>query len=694
MLSRAPRPSTPFSSLVGGGGLAFFLASSFANGSNFVFHMVMSRLLGPATYGALGSLLGLITVVTFAVGALQAAVTQAVAIRVGRTPLANVSLALRRHSLRVLTVAIGAFALTVALSPALEGYLHLGSLVPVILLGLFIAISVLALLPQGVLLGRLSFRVVAAALVSSAVVRLVSGTILVELGFGLDGAVLSSVLSGVVLLAVLVWPLRYQMLRSAGEHVAFRPTSAALAVSALGGWSALVGIDTFLARHYLGGAASGHYAAAATAARIAMFLPSAVALIAFPKLVAEGGIGIEARRVLTHALLAVAILGACAAVVMLAVPHLVIAVLFGSKYQSAAGALRILAPAAAGLGMISVLVYAHLARQSVRSLTGWLGVVLAVVLISTWHSSLEVIAWAMLGVTVFTLLTAAVKVVPGVSNRRLAVDWDPGQSELDLTIVVPYFNAGTQVRATIEQSIAVLEDLGIRFEIIAVSDGSTDGSDEALDGLQQEVFRCVRLPFNEGKGQALRVGLSKGRGAYLGFIDADGDIPVSQMASFISLVNSHHPDVIVGSKRHPMSEVVYPPLRRLYSWGYQQLVRVLFRLRVRDTQTGLKLIRREVLVSALPRMLEKRFAFDLELLVVAHRLGYRRFFEAPITIRERMSSTISVSTVWKMLLDTLAIFYRLRILRYYDNAPFLTAHWLPFESPTPLHGASQLVEID
>jgi hypothetical protein len=64
-------------------------------------------------------------------------------------------------------------------------------------------------------------------------------------------------------------------------------------------------------------------------------------------------------------------------------------------------------------------------------------------------------------------------------------------------------------------------------------------------------------------------------------------------------------------------------------------------------------------------MLEKRFAFDLELLVVARRVGYRRFVELPVKIRERFVSTISPKTVYGMLLDTAAIFYRLKVLRYY-----------------------------
>ncbi|MHB1891118.1 MAG: glycosyltransferase, partial [Acidimicrobiales bacterium] len=243
--------------------------------------------------------------------------------------------------------------------------------------------------------------------------------------------------------------------------------------------------------------------------------------------------------------------------------------------------------------------------------------------------------------------------------------WAVDAPALDLSFVVPYYNPGPRLCPNLKALCEVLERSDVSFEIIAVSDGSTDGCDEALEALSPHI-RCVRLDRNWGKGQALRVGLSMGRGAYLGFIDADGDLPAGQVASFVALLGSHHPDVVLGSKRHPMSEVVYPRLRRLYSWGFQQVVSVLFHLKVRDTQTGLKIVRREVLADVLARMVEKRFAFDLELLVVARHLGYGRFFEAPVRIEERLTSTVSTRAVWLTLLDTFAIFYRLRVLRWYD----------------------------
>lgn len=257
------------------------------------------------------------------------------------------------------------------------------------------------------------------------------------------------------------------------------------------------------------------------------------------------------------------------------------------------------------------------------------------------------------------------------SNRDASTDC-AGQAlglpaTLDVSVVVPYFNPGERLRTTVERTADVLRGAGVTFEIITVSDGSTDGSEETLAGMSEELVRRVELDQNEGKGQALQVGLAMGRGRYLGFLDADGDLSPELLAPFVSLMRLYEPDIILGSKRHPMSSVHYPPLRRLYSVGYQALIRGLFHLDVRDTQVGIKLVKREVIASVLPLLVERRFAFDLELIAVARHLGFDRLFEAPVRIEERFRSTISTRAVWGMLVDTLAIFVRLRILRRYGR---------------------------
>ncbi len=244
---------------------------------------------------------------------------------------------------------------------------------------------------------------------------------------------------------------------------------------------------------------------------------------------------------------------------------------------------------------------------------------------------------------------------------------DPGKGDLDLTVVLPYFNPGGALRKTVEETVAALRGTGLSFEVVAVSDGSTDGSERSIEGMFPEDLVHVVLPGRRGKGEALRTGFQAGRGGYIGFIDADGDIPPALLSDFVQLVRSSAPDVLIGNKRDPASRVVYPPLRRLYSWVYHHLVRLAFGLRVNDTQAGIKLVRRQVLADVLPRTVVQGFAFDLELLVLAERLGYTDVVEAPIEVRRRFSSTVSPAAVARTVTDTVGVWWRLHVTHGYGR---------------------------
>jgi glycosyltransferase involved in cell wall biosynthesis len=108
-----------------------------------------------------------------------------------------------------------------------------------------------------------------------------------------------------------------------------------------------------------------------------------------------------------------------------------------------------------------------------------------------------------------------------------------GASSLELSIVVPFFNPGPRLPHNIDAIVNELKAIGLAFEVVTVSDGSTDGSAEAVAKLPGSHLRRIELPRNMGKGEALRVGLRQGRGRYLGFIDADGDIPAHMLGPFV-----------------------------------------------------------------------------------------------------------------------------------------------------------------
>ena len=434
-----------------------------------------------------------------------------------------------------------------------------------------------------------------------------------------------------------------------------------------------MGVDTVLARHYFVPSVAGQYAAGAVAARIALFVPGAITTVAFPHMVAGDGTSAASRRAFVQTFGVVAVIGVLVAVVLTVFGSLTVHILFGSAYGGSTVVLGTLSFESAALGVLSVLVYFHLARRSWTALASWIGLAVATVFIAVDHRSPSTVASILLLVVVALVVIMSAPAIQSVimaGTYASAATFATGElaaADLDFTLVIPFFNPGSRFGAHIENVLSVLSKMGVTYEVLAVSDGSTDGSEEQLDGLASDSFTLIRLAENSGKGAALRVGLARGRGRYLGFIDGDGDIPGDILREYLACVVVDKPDIIYGSKRHVDSRVVYPPLRRIYSWLYQQANWWLFHLPVRDTQTGVKVMRRDVLASVLPRMVEKRFAFDLELFVVAMRQGFTDFVEMPVTIGERLTSTISTRAVWRTLQDTAAIFYRLRIVHYYDR---------------------------
>jgi glycosyltransferase involved in cell wall biosynthesis len=238
---------------------------------------------------------------------------------------------------------------------------------------------------------------------------------------------------------------------------------------------------------------------------------------------------------------------------------------------------------------------------------------------------------------------------------------------VELSVVVPAYREGRRIYGNLTRLVAELDKLEVPYEVVVVSDGNTDATVQEVLRLTSPAVRIFHYPMNIGKGFALSCGVDQSVGSLVTFIDADMELDPANIKGFIDLMESNDCDAVIGSKRHPKSQVVYPPFRRLQSAIYQLLVRLLFNLNVRDTQTGLKLFRRQVLREALPLLAIKKFAFDLELLVVADHIGYHKIVEAPITLDYKFESTVDLRSAWQVLWDTAAIFYRLRILHYYQR---------------------------
>ena len=236
-----------------------------------------------------------------------------------------------------------------------------------------------------------------------------------------------------------------------------------------------------------------------------------------------------------------------------------------------------------------------------------------------------------------------------------------------LSVVTPVHNGAAFIQSSIQDMLRAFERLDRPFELIVVCDGSSDGTAEQALAVGDPRVRVLQYEENQGKGVAVTCGLAHARGRLVGWLDADLDIaPDLIVAAARRFEEGPEVDAVIGSKRHPASAVHYPLIRRVYSWGYQMLVRTLFRVNVRDTQVGAKLFRREMLDTVVPLLLIKRYAYDLELLAVGAEFGFDRIEEMPIRLEYRFSgSGIGSDEVRRMFVDTLAIAYRIHIRHWY-----------------------------
>jgi len=238
-----------------------------------------------------------------------------------------------------------------------------------------------------------------------------------------------------------------------------------------------------------------------------------------------------------------------------------------------------------------------------------------------------------------------------------------------ISVIIPAYQQASTIVKDLTRIQAVLKQIRYPSEIIVVVDGRLDQTYQRAKTLASSQLKVYLNKIRQGKGYTVRYGMTKAQGDYIAFLDAGMEIDPNGISMLLEHLEWYNADIIVGSKRHLASVVQYPWDRKILSWGYYLLVRLLFGVKIKDTQPGIKIFKRNVLEKILPQLVVKKYAFDIEMLSVARRKGFQRIYEAPIKLKYKFGSVTNAATlrtIWHMLYDTLAVFYRLKILKYYD----------------------------
>jgi dolichyl-phosphate beta-glucosyltransferase len=198
--------------------------------------------------------------------------------------------------------------------------------------------------------------------------------------------------------------------------------------------------------------------------------------------------------------------------------------------------------------------------------------------------------------------------------------------DITYSIVIPAYNEGTRLGATLEKVLAYVRAQGWNAEVIVVNDGSRDNTADLVRGFaaKDPVLRLVENPGNRGKGYAVRNGMLNARGEIVVFSDADLSSPIEEMPKLLAGLAAGA-DIAIGSRwlRAELQTQRQSPLRQLFGRVFNGLNRIILGLRFKDTQCGFKAFTRRAAQTILPQQRIERWGFDPEILFLARKFGFR-----------------------------------------------------------------------
>lgn len=253
-----------------------------------------------------------------------------------------------------------------------------------------------------------------------------------------------------------------------------------------------------------------------------------------------------------------------------------------------------------------------------------------------------------------------------------------GGSELPtLSVVIPMFGEEARIGPTLRDALATLAGFPCSTELIVVDDGSRDRSAAIVSRILRDTprggrclgARLVSHDKNRGKGAAVRTGFAAARGQWVLFMDADNAVPVREAARLLDLAREEGVSLVVGSRRAPGAVVEARQHRRLAGALFRGAVRVMGMPLARDTQCGFKLYRRDLADLLVRYAREDGFAFDIEHLAIARKVG-ARWIETGVPWTHQPGGTVSpIRDGLRMLGQVARIRTRMRTLHIEPPEP-------------------------
>jgi dolichyl-phosphate beta-glucosyltransferase len=230
-----------------------------------------------------------------------------------------------------------------------------------------------------------------------------------------------------------------------------------------------------------------------------------------------------------------------------------------------------------------------------------------------------------------------------LDSRLMAVDPTPDDRLLGYSIIIPAYNEGARVGATLDKVLAHVTEQGWDAEIVVVDDGSCDNTVEIIRGYAEKNprLRLLQNPGNRGKGYSVRNGMLQARGELLLFSDADLSSPIEEADKLFAAM-AGGADIAIGSRwlRRDLQTQRQPLYRQLFGRVFNLMLRMVLGLRFKDTQCGFKAFTRSSAKTIFPLQRIERWGFDPELLYLARKKGFK-VAEVPVEWAHREGTRIS-----------------------------------------------------
>jgi dolichyl-phosphate beta-glucosyltransferase len=246
---------------------------------------------------------------------------------------------------------------------------------------------------------------------------------------------------------------------------------------------------------------------------------------------------------------------------------------------------------------------------------------------------------------------------------------------MNYSIVIPAYNEGQRLRATLEKVLGYVRQQGWDAEVIVVNDGSRDNTAEIVREFAEKdlLVRLVENPGNRGKGYSVRNGMLKARGDIVVFSDADLSSPIEEMPKLLGAL-AHGADIAIGSRwlKVELQTRRQSLHRQAFGRIFNLLLRIILGLRFKDTQCGFKAFTRRAAQTILPLQRIERWGFDPEILFLARKFGFR-VEEVPVLWGHSGGTRINP------LVDGARMFQEMLRIRWYDlmgkydGGPIVTA---------------------